>query len=147
MLTEMMNKPEREEGGDNPGPATPAPAPSDPGFHPTVAEIMTVAGGLGAGYGASQVITGVGGAAGLTAATWVPVAAAGGTGIGAAGLAGYGVGQILNGMDWFKGIINKITDQMVIDVGTRGIMYPSVAGHSSKPGTFCVHCSPPTIHC
>ena len=27
-----------------------------------------------------------------------------------------------------------------IDVGTRGIMYPSVAGRSSKPGTFCVHC-------
>ena len=44
---------------------------------PTVAEVMTVAGGLGAGYGAAQVINMSGGAAGLTASTWIPTMAAG----------------------------------------------------------------------
>ncbi len=34
---------------------------------------------------------------------------------------------------------NQIKKQDV-GVATRGIMYPSVAGHSSRPGTFCVHC-------
>uniref|UniRef100_UPI002FCDCCE6 hypothetical protein n=1 Tax=Massilia sp. S19_KUP03_FR1 TaxID=3025503 RepID=UPI002FCDCCE6 len=27
-----------------------------------------------------------------------------------------------------------------LTVATRGIMYPSAVGHSSRPGTFCVHC-------
>ncbi len=33
-----------------------------------------------------------------------------------------------------------------IGVWTRGIMYPCVAGRSSRPDTFCVHCSNPTLH-
>ncbi|WP_370662364.1 TniQ family protein [Massilia varians] len=33
-----------------------------------------------------------------------------------------------------------------IAVWTRGIMYPCVAGRSSRPDTFCVHCSNPTLH-
>ena len=81
---------------------------------PSIGEVMTVAGGLGAGYGAAQVIGMSGGTAGLTASTWIPVMAAGAGGVAAAGLAGYGIGQVLNGADWFKSVINTAIDNLII---------------------------------
>lgn len=83
------------------------------GSGPSAGEIMAVTTGLGVGYGANAVLSGVGGTAGLEAATWIPVAGAAGTGVGAAAAAGWGVGQLLNSTNWFKGVVTTAIDNLI----------------------------------
>ncbi len=65
---------------------------------------------------------------------------------------GTGATEIAHQLSIARSTVYKILEDerastpIFIGVWTRGIMYPCVAGRSSRPDTFCVHCSNPTLH-